>query len=142
MITPYLVFGGSCAQAMDFYRRVFQCPAPQVLPYGDYVPGGLETVPGNLGEWVMHGEMTVCGTKFWFADEPEAAPPGSNVRLTVTLPTAAKARNCFAQLTEGGKVTLPPTETFYSSFHAAGSDRFGICWNVVAEETPEGGADR
>ena len=139
MITPYLVFPGTCAEALIFYREVFQCPEPRVLPYGTYVPEGLDPVPERLSEWVMHAEMPVCGTNVWFADEPGAEASGGSVRLTVTLPTAGQARSCFAQLTEGGTVTLPPTETFYSSFHAAGTDRFGTCWNVVAEEAPEGG---
>jgi hypothetical protein len=36
----------------------------------------------------------------------------------------------------GGKVTLAPVEPFYSVFHAAVTDRFGVNWNVVAEEAP------
>jgi PhnB protein len=34
----------------------------------------------------------------------------------------------------GGKVTLPPTDTFYSTFHAAVKDKFGVDWNIVADE--------
>jgi uncharacterized glyoxalase superfamily protein PhnB len=36
----------------------------------------------------------------------------------------------------------PPTETFYSAFHAATVDEFGVHWNVVAEETPQNGRER
>jgi len=35
MITPYLVFNGNCKDALDFYRSVFHCNEPKVLPYGD-----------------------------------------------------------------------------------------------------------
>jgi PhnB protein len=34
-------------------------------------------------------------------------------------------------------VTLLPTETFYSVFHAAVTDKFSVSWNVVAEEAPK-----
>ncbi len=37
----------------------------------------------------------------------------------------------------GDYVTLLPTETFYSVFHAAVTDKFGVNWNVVAEEAPK-----
>lgn len=37
-----------------------------------------------------------------------------------------------------GEVTIPPTETFCSVFHAAVTDRFGMSWDVVAEEPPRG----
>ncbi|GHU49823.1 hypothetical protein FACS1894127_3960 [Clostridia bacterium] len=46
-------------------------------------------------------------------------------------------RKVFDALCVGGKITLPPTETFYSVFHAAVTDKFGVSWNVVAEETPK-----
>jgi uncharacterized glyoxalase superfamily protein PhnB len=32
---------------------------------------------------------------------------------------------------------LPPIETFYSVFHAAVTDKFGVNRNVVAEEAPK-----
>ncbi len=30
-----------------------------------------------------------------------------------------------------------PKQTFYSVFHAAVTDKFGVNWNVVAEEAPK-----
>jgi hypothetical protein len=33
MITPYLVFNGECKDALDFYRSVWGCDEPKVLPY-------------------------------------------------------------------------------------------------------------
>jgi PhnB protein len=35
------------------------------------------------------------------------------------------------------RVVLSPTETYYSVFHAAVTDKFGVNWNVVAEEAPK-----
>ncbi len=56
--------------------------------------------------------------------------------LTATVPTGNEAASVFNALCKGGKVTLPPTETFYSVFHAAVTDKFGVNWDVVAEEAP------
>jgi len=42
MITPYLVFNGDCKDALDFYRSVFHCNEPKVLPYGDLYARRLE----------------------------------------------------------------------------------------------------
>jgi len=137
MVTPFLTFNGNCRDAMDFYRTVFGCEEPQIMPYGDYMPEGSKTPPELLREWVMHGEMVVCGTNMWFADEATPSTQGENIKLSATLPTRTQATAVFESLCVGGKVTLPPVETFYSVFHAAVTDRFGICWNIVAEEAPE-----
>jgi len=136
MITPYLVFSGNCKEALDFYRVVFHCEEPTVIPYGDYMPEGSKTPPELLREWVMHGEMVICGTNVWFADEAMAPAIGDNIKLSVSVPEKHEATAIFDALSEGGEVTLPPTETFYSVFHAAVTDRFGVNWNVVAEEAP------
>ncbi len=87
----------------------------------------------------MHAEMVICGVNVWFADEASPVEKGANVRLSATVPGGKEASDIFNALSVDGLVTLPPTETFYSVFHAAVTDRFGVNWNVVAEEAPNGG---
>ncbi len=139
MITPYLVFGGECKEAMDFYRSVFSSDEPKVMNYGDYMPEGSQTPPELLRTWIMHGEMVICGTNVWFADEAVPVSRGNNIRITAKVSTGKEAAAIFDALCVDGKVTLPATETFYSVFHAAVTDRFGVNWNVVAEEAPKAG---
>jgi PhnB protein len=137
MITPYLVFNGQCRDAMDFYAAVFPCSEAKIMPYGDYMPEGSQTPPELLRTWVMHGEMEVCGTNVWFADEAVPFTVGNAIKLSATVPTGKEAVAIFGKLCEGGEVTLPPTQTFYSVFHAAMTDKFGVNWNVIAEESPK-----
>ncbi len=70
------------------------------------------------------------------ADEATPVSRGDNIKLTAAVPTGKEAEAIFDALCAGGEVTLPPTYTFYSVFHAAVKDRFGVNWNVVAEEAP------
>ncbi|MCL1913198.1 MAG: VOC family protein [Eubacteriaceae bacterium] len=137
MITPYLAFNGQCKDALDFYRGVFHCDEPKIMPYSDYMPEGSKTPPELLREWVMHAEMVICGTNVWFADEGTPPVVGDSIKLSVTVPTKAEAAAIFDALCGQGVVTLPPTETFYSVFHSAVIDKFGVEWNVVAEEAPQ-----
>lgn len=137
MITPYLVFNGDCQEAMDFYRSVFPCGEPQVMNYGDYMPEGSKTPPELLRNWIMHGEMAICGTNIWFADEAASFTKGDSIKLSANVPTGKEASAIFDALCVGGTVSLPPTKTFYSVFHAAVTDKFGVSWNVVAQEQPQ-----
>lgn len=138
MVTPYLVFAGCCKEAAAFYQDVFESQVEGLRCYDEYVPEGLDPVPEGLSAWVMHAEMTIRGTRFWLADDPDAPALGEqgHVRLTVTVETAEDAGRIYRALLRGGHSTLPPTQTFYSALHAAAVDRFGIHWNVVALERP------
>ncbi len=136
MITPYLTFNGNCKEALAFYRSVFPCGEPSVLPYGDYMPEGSPTPPELLRGWVMHAEMTVCGTNVWFADSAQSPENSGLITLSAIVPTEGEAMAIYDALCAGGTVTLPPTVTFYSVFHAVVRDRFGVPWQIVAEEAP------
>ena len=142
MIMPYLVFNGECKDALEFYRAVFHCDEPKVLPYGDYMPEGSKTPPDLLRTWVMHAEMVIYGTNVWFADEAIPVAKGNSIKLSATVPDGKEAGVVFDALCGDGKVTLPPTETFYSVFHAAVTDKFGVNWNVVAEEAQKRGGTK
>ncbi len=137
MLTPYIVFNGECNEALRFYREVFHCDEPKVMPYGDYMPEGSKTPPELLRDWVMHAEMVICGTNVWFADEAFPVAAGSGIRLSASVPGGKDAGAIFDALCAGGTVTMPPTETFYSVFHAAVTDKYGVNWNVVAEQAPD-----
>lgn len=137
MVTPYLTFDGDCRKAIDFYENAFDAKVHSIQTYDDYIPQGLSSPPEDLSGWVLHAEMEICGNIFWFADEvSEPVNKGNNVKLTVTVSKASDAQKIYDALNDGAKITLPPTETFYSTFHAGIVDKFGISWNIVAEEPP------
>ena len=136
MVTPYITFNGECKEAMSFYQKVFKTDIKSSIPYGEYVPEVIDTLPENLSDWVMHAEMEICGTNFWFADETQSVSRGDMVKLTATVPTAKIGMEYFDVLKLDGKITLPPTETYYSNFHTAVVDKYGVCWNIVSKEAP------
>lgn len=136
MVIPYLVFNGKCKEVLKFYQEVFESKSETLILYDKYVPIGVMTPPSDLNTWVLHAEMKICGTTFWFADEIEVSLKGNITRLTATVPTLEDAQNIFDKLKVNGEISLPPTKTFYSTFHAALTDKFGVSWNIVADEAP------
>lgn len=137
MVTPYITFAGDCKAALEFYKAAFNSTVKMAQPYGDYVPEGVATPPGDLSSWILHAEMKICGTVFWFADEiAELVTKGTMVKLTVQVADAQEAQRIFDSLSKDAHVTLPPTETFYSTFHAGLVDMFGVSWNITALEAP------
>lgn len=142
MIQPYLIFDGNCKEALTFYKHVFDVTETVFQLYNDYVPKEAVNPPADLKDWVLHAELNICGTPCWFADEiTEPVARGNHIILTLTVPEKEQAQQIYERLTEKAqKITLPPTQTFYSSFHAGIADQFGISWNIVVTEAPKNSA--
>ncbi len=137
MLIPSLAFSGDCKSALALYAEVFGHAARTERTYGAYVPEGTKNPPENLCDWILHAEMEIAGAVIWLADEVLEKPiHGSTVKLVATVANAAEGTRAFDLLSAGGRVTLPPTDTFYSTFHAGTVDRFGVHWNIIAEEAP------
>lgn len=136
MVTPYITFYGICSRALEFYQEAFNSELGMCQHYEKYIPTGIKSPPEGLSSWVLHAEMVICGTKIWFADDVNPVTKGGNIRLTATVSSAAEARRIFDALNVEGNIVLPPVTTFYSTFHAAVTDKFGVTWHVVAEEMP------
>ena len=54
--------------------------------------------------------------------------------MQLNLDDAAAAERIFAQLADGGEVTLPLQKTFWAQRFGAVVDRFGIPWGINCGE--------
>lgn len=141
MIIPYIIFHGKCREALDFYQAVFDCPIKMAQTYDGYIPEDAADIPPDLDQWILHAELEICGTPVWFADEVADPVHGGDtahgdIRLTITVPAKKEAQEIFDRFKETAHISLPPTETFYSTFHAEIFDKYGIGWDIVAEDAP------
>ena len=127
--TPYLNFNGNCAEAFAFYRELFGGTIVHQSTFGES-PGG-EDMPEEARQGIMHVHLQVGDYALMASD----APPGQYVPaqgLWISLPAAdaAEGERLFAALAEGGKVTMPYGETFWSPGFGMVTDRFGTPWMV------------
>lgn len=133
-VNPYLMFNGECAEAFKFYE---QCLGGKLVtstfgdsPMADQMP--------EAHDRIMHASLQVGDTLLMGSDQPSGdseARGGFSVALQVT--DTAEAERLFAALAEGGSVTMPIQETFWSKRFGMLTDRFGIPWFVdCGEATP------
>jgi PhnB protein len=57
--------------------------------------------------------------------------------LSLAFPTESEAQAAFQSLSEGGKVNMPLTKTFWSPCFGMLEDKFGIGWmvTIISEHT-------
>jgi PhnB protein len=131
-VSPYLNFGGNCAEAFRFYEGVLGGTILMLQTHGSS-PMSDQTPP----EWrdkVMHVRMRVGQQLLMGSDAPGQhyeKPQGFAVSLGFTDP--AQAERVFAALSAGGRVTMPFQKTFWSPGFGGVVDRFGTPWMINTE---------
>jgi PhnB protein len=128
-LQPYLFFNGRCEEAFEFYRTALGAELNMMMRYKEAPEPSM--TPPDSGDKIMHmsfrvGNSTVlasdgrCGGKTNF----------DGFALSLTVPTDSEAKRLFTALSNGGKVEMPMTKTFFSSSFGMVEDRFGVSWMV------------
>lgn len=129
---PYLFFGGNCRDAFTRYHEIFGGELT-LLTMGDVPAGAGDPVPADQRDLIMHAALDVGGELLMASDaQPGAFGPVQNMFVSFMTPDVAEAERVFAALAEGGEVTMPIGETFWSPAYGICTDRFGTPWMVNA----------
>ncbi len=134
IVEPYLCFEGRCEEALDFYREKLGANVVAVLRFKDNPDaegcGGGEFKPDP--EKIMHacfkiGESTIMASDGRCAGGAKF----EGISLTISVKEKAEAERLFAAVSDGGEVSMPMTETFFSPAFGMATDRFGVSWMVL-----------
>ena len=134
-VLPYLNFNGNCAEAFAVYEKLMNGKVIMSSKWGDSPMG--DQMPANMADKIIHISMQIGNTVLMGSDAPPShygKPQGMSVSVAVKTP--AEADRVFAGLAEGGSITMPIAQTFWSPRFGMCTDRFGIPWMVNCEGAP------
>jgi len=128
-LNVYLNYNGNCAEAIEFYKKVFGGDVSNVMSYGD-MPDLPSDSPENIKNMIMHAEFKAEDVEFMMSDVPPefAVTAGCNTHLNVTLDNADEQVRIFHQLAEGGRITMPLADRFWGMHFGSVEDKYGISW--------------
>ena len=136
-ITPYLIFGGRCEEALEFYRKALGAEVEMVMRFDESPeppPPGM--LPAGFEKKVMHSSFHVRGVRLMASDGCDGKSKFDGFSLALTVPNEADARRAFDALADGGSVQMPLTPTFWSPCYGMLTDRFGLAWMVMVPQAP------
>ena len=132
---PYLFFDGNCREAFTRYQEVFG--GELVLLTMADMPSETPAPP-DQADLIMHAALTTEGHLLMGSDDPTGGFGGVNgMSVNYSVGDVAEAERVFEALAEGGKITTPLAETFWSPKFGMCVDRFGTPWMVNAEPAAE-----
>lgn len=128
---PYLFFSGTCREAFTRYQEIFGGDLV-LLPMSE-MPSD-QAVPADQADLIMHAALTFGDNILMASDDPTGdGGPVKGMCVNYTVADVAEVKRVFEALADGGEVTMPPAETFWSPQFGMCVDRFGTPWMVNAE---------
>lgn len=129
----FLNFNGNCREAIEFYAKVFDCPSPRFMTFGEMpeMPG----MPSPAPEWkdlIMYCSLPVAGHNLMLSDTTPMMPyhPGNNINITLGSLNKTDILTWFERLRVGADVHMEPQKTFWSDCYCMLTDKFGIPWQL------------
>ncbi len=125
-LIPYLVFPGTCREAMEFYRDVLNGEITLMQTFGD----APMDVPATLQNRIFNSELKAGGIHFKASDDLPGhdVKLGTNISLYAVFPDKTSKEAAFNKLSEGGKVLFPLDDNFGML-----KDKYSIQWMFVSE---------
>ena len=133
IVQPYLMFDGRCEEAIEFYRKAAGAQPEMLMRYKESPEPQPPGSRAGFGEKVMHASFRIGDSQIMASDDCMSPQSFSGFALSLTVASPAEVQQKFDALAAGGKVTLAPTQTFWSPSFGMLVDKFGVHWMVMAE---------
>ena len=134
---PYLLFGGRCEEALEFYQRAVGAKVEQVMRFKENPdPKACDMLAPGFENKIMHTSFRIGDSLVMASDGMNASQKVSGTSLAVSVKTEAEVDPIFNALAVGGSVTMPPGKTFWTPRFGMLTDKFGLGWMVMVE-SPE-----
>ena len=129
---PYLFFSGNCREALTHYQEIFGGELV-LLPMSD-MPADQGPVAPGQADLIMHAALKFGDNLLMASDDPTGdGGPVKGMAVNYTVADVDEAERVFKALADGGTVTMPITETFWSPRFGMCVDRFGTPWMVSTQ---------
>jgi PhnB protein len=135
-LSTYICFDGRCEEAIEFYIKAVGAQRLMLFRFKDAPPDaksppGCGPVPDDK---VMHARLRIGDATLLCSDgRCTGQPKFEGFSLSLTAADPAEAEALFKALSEGGKVEMPLTKTFFSPSFGVVNDKFGVKWMVYVE---------
>lgn len=127
-LRPYLIFPGTCREALQFYARCLDGEITMLQTCAE-APMGF---PPEAAERIFHSQLMADRVDFMASDDMpgKELTSGTNFAMFLYLSEPDEQLRIFDALSSGGKVMMPLSEGFGML-----EDRFGVRWMVALDRS-------
>lgn len=133
IVQPYLSFDGRCEEALEFYRKTLGAEVEMILRFKDSPEQcDPEMVKPGSENKIMHAAFRIGESVLMASDcRCDGRESFEGFSLSYSVADEATVDRVVNALSEGGKIAVPPSKTFFSARFGVVTDRFGVSWMVL-----------
>lgn len=136
----YLNFDGVAEQAIDFYAKALNATEVKNVKFKDFPQDPNYPLPENELNMVMESSIAFTGGKIMMSDILPSMKnvtgelvKGNNILISIVNEDQQTLENYFSNLSEGGYVIMPLSNTPWSSCFGMLVDKFGVSWKFNSD---------
>lgn len=136
-LVPYLSMNGNAKEAIDFYVQALDAQILFLQTYGEMPANPEFPMPEEAKGLIGHATIKIGESELMFSDAfpGQSLQPGGSMSICITTPDAGQAKSFFEALSQGGQVTLPLHETFFSPAYGTLTDKFGVNFQIYTQSS-------
>jgi len=131
---PYLSFDGNCREAIEFYTELFDAKVLGLTTFGETpMAGSMQPEERNK---VVNAQLELPGGPILMAGDAPSMYPYKGVEgvtICLNFDSVEEGEDAFNALAEGGRITMPYSDTFWAKKFGMVVDRLGIPWIINGE---------
>ncbi|MEC0204513.1 VOC family protein [Paenibacillus lautus] len=131
----YLNFDGIAGEAIEFYSEALQANEVKKVKFNDFPQDPNYPLPENELNMIMESSVQFAGGKIMMSDILPSMKAvtgelvkGNNILISLVIEDQQALEKYFNQLSVGGHVVMPLSNTPWSSCFGLLVDKFGVAW--------------
>ncbi|WP_456287368.1 VOC family protein [Paenibacillus sp. AK002] len=131
----YLNFDGIAGEAIEFYSEALQANEVKKVKFKDFPQDPNYPLPENELNMIMESSVQFAGGKIMMSDILPSMKAvtgelvkGNNMLISLIMEDKQALEEYFNQLSVGGHVVMPLSNTPWSSCFGMLVDKFGVAW--------------
>lgn len=136
----YLNFEGISEQVIEFYSEALNAIEVKKVKFKDFTQDPNYPLPENELNMIMESSIEFVGGKIMMSDILPSMKmvtgelvKGNNVLISLVIDDKQKLEEYFNHLSVGGNVTMPLSNTPWSSCFGMLVDKFGVSWKFNSD---------
>ncbi|CAH1197221.1 MULTISPECIES: VOC family protein [Paenibacillus] len=131
----YLNFDGTAEQAIEFYAEALHATEVKKVKFGDIPQDPNHPMSEDELNMIMESSIEFAGGRIMMSDILPSMKAvtgelvkGNHILISLVIDDRKKLEQYFSQLSLGGHVIMPLSNTPWSSCFGMLVDKFGVCW--------------